>query len=153
MIVTLLPIPLSSLRMSEHGIRVKRHRLRSAKPCSVAIPWVVLPVWIAFAGVIASAGGPDKVLSSPAELFRVTNVWSVHFKFTPKQWEAMEPEQAEGGFFGGRGGPRGFAGPGGPGAFGPAMFVAPTFLKQGDQNADGKLSKEEFRALGEKWFD
>ncbi len=64
----------------------------------------------------------------------------------------MEPEQSGGGFFGGRGGPRGFGGPGGPGAFGPAMFVAPTFLKQGDQDGDGKLSKEEFRALGEKWF-
>src|SRR5439155_17621380 len=97
-------------------------------------------------GFIAGAAEPGKALSSPSELFRGTNVWAVHFKFTEKQWEAMEPEQAGGGFFGGRGGPRG------PGAFGPAMFVAPTFLKQGDQNGDGKLSKDEFRALGDKWF-
>src|SRR5438309_7630289 len=55
-----------------------------------------------------------------ADLFRLTNVWSVHLKFTPEQWEAMEPKG--GGFppfgggrgaFGGRGG-----GPGGVG-FGP----------------------------------
>jgi spore coat protein CotH len=111
-----------------------------------------LSLWIAFAGLFAGAAEPGKDLSSPSELFRGTNIWAVHFQFTPKQWEAMEPEQAGGGFFGGRGGPRGFAGPGGPGAFGPAMFVAPTFQKQGDQNGDGKLSKEEFRALGEKWF-
>jgi hypothetical protein len=32
------------------------------------------------------------------------------------------------------------------------MFLAPGFLKNGDQNQDGKLSGEEFRALGEKWF-
>jgi spore coat protein CotH len=81
-----------------------------------------------------------------ADLFKVTNVWTVHLKFTPDQWEALEPQGGGGGPFGGRGGP------GGPGAFGPAMFVAPTFLKEGDQNQDGKLSKEEFHALAAKWF-
>ena len=116
------------------------------------MPWIVLSGLLTFAGFIAGGAEPGKDLSRPSELFKGTNVWAVHFKFAPKQWEAMEPEQAGGGFFGGRGGPRGFAGPGGPGAFGPAMFVAPTFLKQGDQNGDGKLSKEEFRALSEKWF-
>ncbi len=139
--------------MSEKKIRLKRLvRLPSAKPCAVAMPRIVLSILSTFAGFIAGAAEPGKALSNPPELFRGTNVWAVHFKFTPKQWEAMEPEQAGGGFFGGRGGPRGFGGPGGPGAFGPAMFVAPTFLKQGDQNGDGKLSKDEFRALGEKWF-
>ena len=78
-----------------------------------------------------------------ADLFKVTNVWTVHLKFTPDQWEALEPQGGGGGPFGGRGG---------PGAFGPAMFVAPTFLKEGDQNQDGKLSKEEFHALAAKWF-
>ena len=61
----------------------------------------------------------------------------------------MEPAGG-GGFFGGPGG--GARGPGGPGGFGPAMFVAPAFLKAGDQNQDGKLSSEEFHALAEKWF-
>lgn len=32
------------------------------------------------------------------------------------------------------------------------MFLAPTFLQQGDQNRDGQLSRDEFSALGEKWF-
>src|SRR3989442_935091 len=153
MLVTILAIPLSLLQMSENGTRLERlvrHRLRSAEQCPAAMPWIVLSVLVAFAGFIAGAAEAGKDLSGPSELFRGTNVWAVHFKFTPKQWEAMEPEQSGGGFFGGRGGPRGFGGPGGPGAFGPAMFVAPTFLKQGDQNRDGKLSKEEFPGFGEK---
>jgi spore coat protein H len=32
------------------------------------------------------------------------------------------------------------------------MFLAPTFLSQGDLNHDGRLSKEEFAGLAEKWF-
>src|SRR5439155_16467684 len=90
----------------------------------------------------------------PADVLQLTNVWTVHFQFTPEQWEAMEPKGGGGGFFGGRGGPggRGPGGPGGPGGFGPAMFVAPAFVKHGDKNQDGKLSKEEFEGLAEKWF-
>lgn len=84
---------------------------------------------------------------TPAELFRVTNVWTVHFRFTPEQWAAMEPEGGPGGFFGGPGG-----GPRGPRDFGPSLFVAPAFLSAGDQDGDGQLSKGEFAALGEKWF-
>ncbi len=92
---------------------------------------------------------PGKEPAKPSELFKGTNVWTVHFKFTSEEWEAMEPKGGGGGFFGG---PRGSGARGGPGGFGPAMFVAPGFLKQGDQNTDGKLSREEFTALGEKWF-
>ncbi|MGO8925572.1 MAG: CotH kinase family protein [Limisphaerales bacterium] len=75
-------------------------------------------------------------------LFNLTNVWKIHLTFTPDQWQALEPK-------GGGGGP---GGPGGPGGFGPAMFIAPLFLNQGDANHDGKLSREEFSALGRKWF-
>jgi hypothetical protein len=32
------------------------------------------------------------------------------------------------------------------------MFLAPAFLEQGDEDHDGQLTREEFRALGEKWF-
>ena len=78
-------------------------------------------------------------------LFNLTNVWKIHLTFTPDQWQAMEPKGG-GGPFGGPGGP------GGPGGFGPGMFIAPAFLKQGDANHDGKLSREEFSALGQKWF-
>lgn len=99
------------------------------------------------------AGAP----ASSDALFAATNVWTVHFKFAPEQWRDMEP-QGGGGFLGGPGGPGGPGGrggpggPGGPGGFGPGMFLAPVFLKEGDQDRDGKLSRDEFRALGEKWF-
>ena len=108
---------------------------------------------------------------TPAQLFRLTNIWTVHLKFTADQWKAMEPEGGPGGPggpfggpFGGRrgGGPGepeagpdrgGPGGPGGPpGDFGPAMFLAPAFLRNADLNHDGKLSSEEFGSLAEKWF-
>src|SRR5579862_5373584 len=83
------------------------------------------------------------------DLFQPTKVWTIHLQFTPDQWKAMEP--AEGDAMPGPGGPR-FGGPGGPGELGPAMSLAPNFLK-GDRDQDGKLSKAEFSALGEKWFN
>ena len=90
--------------------------------------------------------GAEALPLKSAELFQAAKVWTVHLRFTAEQWQAMEPAQAEGM----PGGPR-FGGPGAPGGFGPAMFLAPSFLR-GDQDNDGKLSKEEFSALGEKWF-
>ena len=33
---------------------------------------------------------------SPAEIFQVTNIWTIHMRFTADQWEAMEPKQAAG---------------------------------------------------------
>jgi len=90
------------------------------------------------------------------ELLQVTNLWTVHFRFTPEQWEAMEPKQNGGGFLGrmmGPGGPRNRGGgPGGPGGFGPGMLLTSSFLKEGDQNSDQKISRDEFAALSEKWF-
>lgn len=80
-----------------------------------------------------------------ADLYRVTNVWTVHFKFTPEQWKGMEPAARGSGPFGGPGGQRG------PIRFGPSMMLAPAFLK-GDLDRDGKLSKPEFQALSEQWF-
>ena len=44
-------------------------------------------------------------------------------------------------------------GPGGPGGFGPGMFIAPQLLTQADQNDDQKLTKEEFTALADTWYD
>jgi spore coat protein CotH len=60
----------------------------------------------------------------------------------------MEPKGGGPGFFG-RGGP---GGPVGRGGFGPGMILAPVFLSQGDTGKDGKLSKDEFAKLAEKWF-
>jgi spore coat protein CotH len=85
----------------------------------------------------------------PSDLFQLTKVWTIHLRFTPEQWQAMEPVQAEG-VMPGPGRVR-FGGPGRPGGFGPAAILAPGFLK-GDKDKDGKLSKDEFLALGDQWF-
>src|SRR4051812_46653382 len=63
--------------------------------------------------------------------------------------EFIKKNPQGGGF--GRGGRGG--GPGGPGGFGPAMMLVPQVLSQGDANADGKLTKDEFTALADRWFD
>ena len=49
--------------------------------------------------------------------------------------------------------PGGPGGPGGRGGFGPGMFVASQMLSQADKNGDQKLTKEEFVALADAWFD
>src|SRR6266849_5087348 len=126
-----------------------RRGVRLAAPLrSVGCKRCVLPGLILLASLLTLVAEPKKepVPGTPIELFRITNVWTVHLKFTPEQWQAMEPENSGPAPFGGPGGPRG------PGGFGPALFIAPSFLRQGDQNHDGKLSKDEFRALAEKWF-
>jgi hypothetical protein len=113
-----------------------------------------LAIWCAlwFASFVVQAAELTAPPVDPAHLFQATKVWNVHLHFAPEEWQAMEP--AGGGAarpFGGPGG-RPFGGrAGGPGGFGPAMFLAPSFLK-GDQDQDGKLSKQEFAALGEQWF-
>jgi hypothetical protein len=61
--------------------------------------------------------------------------------------EFLQKERAAGG------GPRGFGGPGGRRGFGPGMMLAPQILSQADKNGDQKLTKEEFTALADAWFD
>ena len=87
---------------------------------------------------------PSRVWDSD-QLYKTTSVWTIHLEFTPDQWEAMEPK---GGLnpFGGPGGP------GGPGGFTAARTLAPVFMSQGDLNRDGRLSREEFEKLAQKWF-
>jgi spore coat protein H len=103
----------------------------------------ILTCLIAFAATAEPANRPQK----PAQLFQETRVWTVHLRFTPEQWDAMEPKGG-GGMM--RGGIRG-GGPGGPGG-GISMLLAPTFMKDGDQDHDGKLSAKEFHDLGDTWF-
>jgi spore coat protein H len=87
----------------------------------------------------AAVGPPPARPVKPADVFQTTNIWTVQLRFTAAQWDAMQPAQA----------PRGL---GGRGMLDPATFLAPVFLKQGDVNHDDHLSRDEFRALGEKWF-
>ena len=67
-------------------------------------------------------------------------------------WEAEPPKvhPSEQQMPGGPGGPGG--GPGRSG-FGPGMFIGPQMLSQADKDGDKKLSKEEFTALADAWFD
>lgn len=109
----------------------------------------VIGYWMSLACLPVLAGDAGTSPSTPAELFQCTKVWTVHLHFTPEQWQAIEP-RGTGAGKAGPAGPLGFGG-GGPRGFGPATFLAPSFLK-GDQDKDGALSKDEFRALGEKWF-
>jgi len=60
---------------------------------------------------------------------------------------------SSGGGPGGFGGPGRPGGPGGPVGFGPEMIVTRQMLEQGDENDDGKLTKDEFAALAKAWYD
>ncbi|MBM3846293.1 MAG: hypothetical protein FJ405_08410 [Verrucomicrobia bacterium] len=123
----------------------------------VASRWLgltALSIVIGFSPLLAKEKGKTKNEAktakitdgrTPADVFKGTNIWEVHFHFSPDQWDAMEPKGRGGGFFGG---PRG----GGRGGFGAGMFMAPAFVREGDQNADTKLSSSEFSGLSEKWF-
>lgn len=115
--------------------------------------------WFALAALLSSSlivSGANKTGDdlTAEKLYRLTNIWNVQLKLSADAWADMEPEG--GGFFGGGGRPGGpggpGGGPGGPPPFGPSMFVAPAFLRDGDANADGRLSKAEFESIGTKWF-
>ena len=96
--------------------------------------------------LIAQEAAKPSLPEKPADLFQTTRVWNIHLTFTPEQWAALEPKQAERSPFGGRNERRG------PMVFGPGMILAPAFLKAADANQDGKLSKDEFASLADKWF-
>ena len=90
-------------------------------------------------------------------LFNLTNIWNFRIEFTPEQWKTLEPKGGGGpGGMGGPGGPGGGpggpGGPGGRGGFGPGAELAPVFLADGDTNHDQHLTRDEFAALGRKWF-
>ena len=117
----------------------------------------VLLVVLLFCGAVAlqrvSPGGFSSQLLNSDHIYGLTNVWTIHLKFAPEQWEAMEPK---GGFNPFGGGPGGNGGPGGrPGGFGgfdAPRTLAPVFMSQGDLNRDGRISREEFANLARRWF-
>src|SRR5687767_7917691 len=132
--------------MTDHRSRFSRH---------------LFMVCVAFAVLTATGVSAEPVPQNPDALFQPTKVWSIHLTFTPEQWEAMEPKGGGGMFGGPPGSPGGGArggpavrpgGPGGPGGFGPATFLAPAFMTQADQDKDGKITSDEFAALGQKWY-
>jgi spore coat protein H len=112
--------------------------------------------------ILCASPAATPLPSTAADLYRLTNVWSIQLKFDPAEFQAMEPKGGGGfpPFGGGMRGPGGpgrgpFGPPGGPGPGGPppvGMILTPAFMREGDQNHDGTLSKDEFTQLGEKWF-
>ncbi len=119
----------------------------SSVALTTAVLLLTLPAEAKKAGAASEAVASDAGLKT-SDLFAPTKIWTVHLRFAADQWAAMEPAGGPSGFGGGPGG----AGGGGRGGFGPSMFLAPGFLTQGDTNQDAKLSREEFEALGSKWF-
>lgn len=74
-----------------------------------------------------------------------TTAWEIE----PPKVDPSEQPQMGGGF----GGPGGRGGTGGRGGFGPGTMLAPSILSQADKNGDQRLTKEEFTALADAWFD
>ncbi|HWQ91429.1 MAG TPA: CotH kinase family protein, partial [Clostridia bacterium] len=93
-----------------------------------------------------SSGASSHQLVTADAIYNTTNVWTIHLKFAPDQWEAMEPKRG-GNPFGGGGGR---LGPGG-GANGDRN-LAPVFMSHSDIDRDGRISRKEFIRLAEKWF-
>jgi spore coat protein H len=98
---------------------------------------------LASASAAGSAAPPAKTSIAeiaPEAFFDLQRVWQIHLTLAPDQWAAMEPKgMSERTDAAQR-------------PFGPATFNVPLFLGQGDGNHDGRLSHEEFTALGRAWF-
>ncbi len=95
----------------------------------------------------ASTSSVSATMFDSDRIYGLTNVWTIHLKFAPDQWEAMQP-QGDGNPFGGRPGGRrgGFGGSSGDRALSPVM------MGQGDFNRDGRISPVEFTRLAQSWF-
>ena len=78
-------------------------------------------------------------------IYNLTNVWTIHLKFTPEQWESMEPKGGRNQFGGGPPGGR-QAGETG------ARSLAPAIMSQADGNRDGRIASVEFAQLAQTWF-
>lgn len=69
----------------------------------------LLSVALALVALIANAmaaqetsGTVGASRSSPGDVLQFTNVWTIHLRFTPEQWQAMQPKQTGGIQRGGR---------------------------------------------------
>ncbi len=123
------------------------HRTQNRSTLMVII---ILSIFSAFTA--SPAGGEETPKSTvppkdAKELYDSTKVWTLHMTFNPEQWAKMEPARTEN-----PGGPfsRGFGNNRSPARA--AELFAPVVLSHGDGNRDGKLSIDEFTALGRAWF-
>jgi spore coat protein H len=103
----------------------------------------------ALGALYARADEPKKLLAPPKdakELYNTTSVWTVHLTFAADQWAKIEPKRNAnpGGAFGRGNGPSASARA--------AELFTPVVMSLGDTDRDGKLSADEFAALGRTWF-
>ena len=115
--------------------------MRAAQVAS-ATPTVSTPQVVRRSTAPASRPAP----AAPQELFVETAVWTVHLSLSPEQWEAMEPKQPERQPFGGgrwRGAETDYS---------QGAIAAPAFMRDGDADNDGRLSRAEMLALADRWF-
>ncbi len=92
---------------------------------------------------ISRSAAPGQLVDA-GHIYNLTNIWTIHLKFTPEQWETMEPKGGRDLFGGGPPGGR----PGGTGG----RSLAPVIMSQADRDRDGRISEREFSNLGQKWF-
>lgn len=93
---------------------------------------------------VAPSASSSQFLSAD-RIYSLTNVWTIHLRFAPDQWEAMEPKGGGNPFFGG-------GRPGGAGGAREDRALSPVLMSEGDLNRDGRISGNEFAALAQKWF-
>jgi len=119
---------------------------------STAVLAGALLIGALFCGAVAlqrvAPGASSRQLLDSDHIYGLTNIWTIHLKFAPDQWDAMEPRGGGNPFFGGAPGGR----PGGGGGANGDRTLAPVFMSQGDWNRDGRISPEEFTGLAKKWF-
>jgi hypothetical protein len=96
---------------------------------------------------VAPGASSSQILDSD-RIYGLTNVWTIHLRFAPDQWEAMQPKGGGNPFFGGPPGGR----PGGGGGANGDRTLAPVLMSHGDLDRDGRVSPEEFAGLAEAWF-
>ena len=121
------------------------HRLAAVLAGALLIPAFLC-------GTAAQPQGSSGASASQAmdadRMYALTNLWTIHLKFAPDQWEAMEPKGGGNPFFGGPPGGR----PGARGTGHGNRTLAPALMSQADSNRDGRISREEFTELAGRWF-
>ncbi len=137
---------------------MRAHRTRSAAAVAGCAA-LVAAAWLGAERLsrLTPLAAARSALSGHA-LFDPSRIWTVHLRFSAAQWAALEPapsglggrQRGPGGGPGFPGPPEGFGPPGGPG--GPAGFIAAGWLREGDANGDGLLSRDEFTRLTDGWF-
>ena len=129
--------------------RPLRWKKAVARRSVIAVIAGTLLIVVLFCGAEAlQRVSPSSYSNQPLDadhIYNLTNVWTIHLKFTPEQWEAMEPK-------GGRNRPGGGPPGGRQGGETGARSLAPAIMSLADKNRDGRISSDEFSQFAQEWF-